>query len=828
MVRFFRMLIPFLSIFALSISLVCQTKDQNSVLTINDEGYYETNGLNIMVFDDFYPEGHQGGLTIVMCDRRVAASGDVRLEPTPGQWSPVPAVGERHIDREKGIISVDLWYPDSSKDRKGFNPIIYPDLHFKYSVRTEAFGEGIRVIVDLDKPLPDEWANKVGFNLELFPGYYFGEHYFMDGKAGIFPRQAHGPLQTDSDGELQIVPLASGRELTVAPGTREKEIRITGLNADVQLIDGRGLHNNGWFIIRSTIPHGAVNNAVEWIINPTINDDWIYQPVIQVSQVGYHPGQVKFAVIELDKRTESYEAIQLIRIEELSETVVKSDVHPVPWGHFLRFRYLRFDFSDIIEEGLYKIRYEDIESNTFEIKPDIFARHAWHPTLEYFLPVQMCHMRIEDRYKVWHGLCHMDDALMAPVNHNHFDGYIQGESTLTKYKPGEHVPGLNIGGWHDAGDYDIRVESQAETVYKLALVYELFQDDYDATTVDQEYRLVKLLTPDGKPDILQQLEHGALSIVGSYEAMGRLYRGIISPTLKQYVHLGDAATMSDNLIYRENVRDPILNKPLPMDDRWVFTEENPQRELYTAQCLAGASRSLREFNPDLSEKCVRIAEEIYAINDSEKVEHKLSTAAELYLATSKDTYKNLLIENVDIIAGNIFEYSEVIGRVAKKLNNADFSNKIEAVVREAYALVTEQQRENPYGVPYRPHIWGAGWGIQAFGVKQLFLHLGFPDIYPSDYAFNALNFVLGVHPGENTSSFVSGVGGHSLIVAYGTNRDEWSYIPGGIASGTALIRPDLPELKVWPYFWQQSEYVMGGGTMDFMLLAMAADYLFSR
>jgi endoglucanase len=66
----------------------------------------------------------------------------------------------------------------------------------------------------------------------------------------------------------------------------------------------------------------------------------------------------------------------------------------------------------------------------------------------------------------------MDDALMAPVNHNHFDGYIQGESTLTDFRSGEHVPGLNIGGWHDAGDYDIRLESQAETVYKLALAYE--------------------------------------------------------------------------------------------------------------------------------------------------------------------------------------------------------------------------------------------------------------------------------------------------------------------------------------------------------------------
>jgi hypothetical protein len=86
----------------------------------------------------------------------------------------------------------------------------------------------------------------------------------------------------------------------------------------------------------------------------------------------------------------------------------------------------------------------------------------------------------------------------------------------------------------------------------------------------------------------------------------------------------------------------------------------------------------------------------------------------------------------------------------------------------------------------------------------------------------ALNFVLGVHPGENTEAFASGVGAKSATVAYGGNRADWTYIPGGVISGTALIRPDLPELKVWPYFWQQSEYVMGGGETNYMFLALAA------
>ena len=805
-----------------------QTKTSSSELSINDQGYYEVQSLNVMVFDDYYPEGHQGGLTIIQFGTRVAANGDVRLNPTPGQWSPVPKIGKKNVDKDKGIITVELWYPDSSRDRKGNNPVIYPDLKFKYKIRTEAIDSSIKVIVDLEKPLPDEWANKIGFNLELFPGQYFGEHYLMDGKPGIFPRQANGPMNIDEDGNLQMTPKAIGRELIVAPGNEEKEIRFVSNKNNLQLIDGRGLYNNGWFVLRSTIEKGTDKDAIEWIITPKINTSWQYKPAIQISQIGYHPKQTKFAVIELDKLTEKFEPIQLIKINENSETIIKLEKDPALWGKFLRYNYLRFDFSNVSEEGLYKIKYGDIESKEFEIKKDIYSRNVWQPTLEYFLPVQMCHMKVKDRYKTWHGLCHMDDALMAPVNHNHFDGYYQHESTLTKYKSGDHVPGLNIGGWHDAGDYDLRVESQAGTVYRLSQVYEFFKNDYDETTIDQKTRMVQIHKPDGKPDILQQIEHGVLSIVGSYESMERLYRGIICPTLEQYVLLGDGSTMTDNLIYKKGENDPVLNQPLPKDDRWVFTENNPRRELGVAAVLAAAHRVLKEYNPALADKCLSISKDLYKKDSSAEMKFKINAAAELYLSTSEKDYEKILTENVNLISNNLLEYSEVIGRITKKINDKTFTEKIEKAVAETFKQISEQQKENPFGVPYKPYIWGAGWGIQALGVKQLFLHIGFPKIFNSEYVFNALNFVLGCHPGENNASFVSGVGVNSLTVAYGVNRDDWSYIPGGVASGTALIRPDLPELKIWPYFWQQTEYVMGGGATNFMLLAMAADYLFNK
>src|SRR5215472_9382046 len=152
-------------------------------------------------------------------------------------------------------------------------------------------------------------------------------------------------------------------------------------------------------------------------------------------------------------------------------------------------------------------------------------------------------------------------------------------------------------------------------------------------------------------------------------------------------------------------------------------------------------------------------------------------------------------------------------------------SEVRAAVARSFSETVRKQAATPFGVPYRPYIWGAGWDIQRFGVEQYYLHKAFPDVVGADYMLNALNFVLGVHPGENTASFASGVGARSMTVAYGINRADWSYIPGGVASGTALIRPDFPELKDFPFLWQQGEYVLGGGSSNYMFLVLAADQI---
>ena len=139
--------------------------------------------------------------------------------------------------------------------------------------------------------------------------------------------------------------------------------------------------------------------------------------------------------------------------------------------------------------------------------------------------------------------------------------------------------------------------------------------------------------------------------------------------------------------------------------------------------------------------------------------------------------------------------------------------------------LAETVKRTPYGVPYEPSIWGAGWDIQRFGFENYFLADAYPDMFSKEPVCNALNFVLGCHPGSNQASFASGVGAKSATVGYGLNRADWSYIPGGVISGTALIRPDFPELLTFPFLWQQTEYVLGGGSSHYMFLVLAVQKL---
>jgi hypothetical protein len=55
---------------------------------------------------------------------------------------------------------------------------------------------GVRVSVNLEKPLPEKLAGRAGFNLEFLPSIYVGKSYAIDGKSfGMMPRSPQDAMQ---------------------------------------------------------------------------------------------------------------------------------------------------------------------------------------------------------------------------------------------------------------------------------------------------------------------------------------------------------------------------------------------------------------------------------------------------------------------------------------------------------------------------------------------------------------------------------------------------------------------------------------------------------
>jgi hypothetical protein len=764
-------------------------------------------GLDVIVFDDYYPIGRQSGITIVQNGVRVAASGDIRL----GEYA---EKGPKKVDRSVGNIQVQM---------------NYPELAFRYSIQVKADGQKILVTADLGQPLPEEWIGKAWFQLELFPASLYGKSWNLDNRTGFFPTDPYGPIKG-----ADMVPYAEGKILALAPETESQKMTIRSMKGNLQLVDGRmDMDGKGmWFVVRTAIPPGQTKGVIEWEIEAVPVKDYTYAPVIHISQIGYLPDEPKKAVIELDKRTNDYGTADILKINPDGTKSKAISVSAVQWGKFLRYNYAICDFSALKDPGIYVIQYGDVSSNLFKIGNDVYERYVWQPTLEYFLPVQMCHMRVEEGGRVWHDWCHLDDAIMAPTDHIHFDGYRQGPETYTEFKNPEHVPFLDRGGWHDAGDYDLRLESQAVTTWRLAMMYELFGIDHDATTVDQEKRIATIHKPDGVPDALQQVEHGVLTILGGYKGLGRFYRGMISPTIKQYVLQGDGSAQTDNLIYSRDLPEggrTAYHSSL-MDDNWVFTEDNAGHEMTGIAALAASARVLKNWRPVLAAGCLKSAEELYAVTVKKTMtDERIAAAAELYTTTGNKKYLEAIISQKDYILAHLPGTAWAVGMIYKNITDARFRQDMDKAVIDFAAKLDKENAGTPFGVPYKPDVWGYGWNIQSLGVEHYFLVTGFPGVFKPDRIFNALQYVLGCHPGINTASFASGVGVKSITSAYGVNRADLSYIPGGVASGTAIIRPDLPELKEnWSFLWQQTEYVMGGGETDFMFLVLATDKLLKK
>ncbi len=835
-------------------------------LQLNDKEYFERQGVNVLVFSNSFNGGFNdeknSGIEIVHHGVRTVQGGAVRLNNTPEQWDLVPKMTSRKVDRENNSIEVALRYDDYDFDSR---------------VVVTSKGTGVEIAVWLDKPVPEALAGEAGFNMEFLPSQYWLKTFVMDGRLNRFPRYATSQTITRPNAQkprqfkgfktyddrgtnrfIDPLPIDSGHTILMAQDAPERMIRISSTDGMLKLYDGRMLAQNGWFVLRSVLPKGKTGKVLTWTVEPHAIEGWIREPNIGFSQVGYMPEQPKVAVVELDKKDTPQSSASLFRINEdgTEEEAFKGGIQTL--GPYFKYNYVKFDFSSVTQPGVYYIKYGNTKTNNFLIDNHVYDKIT-DATTDVWVPIHMNHMYVNEGYRTWHGEPFKEGYLQAPES-DHFDLHSQGATTDTKYKPLELIPGLNVGGFFDAGDFDIETGSNINVVQNFIRTWELFKPQRDETFVSQKQRYVDLHRPDGVPDILQFIEHGTLNLVAQAEQIGHMSQTLSNSVLDNYHHLGDAASITDGLHY-----DPSL-KPYEVsadgkrsgtpDDMWAFTTRSPQLDLRAATMFAAASRALKGYNDDLADRALtqskRLMQEATQLlnqqrnrdeqaeqdfnwidgtedNDSTPEKNRrrlmersrrnrrelgdLNTNLQLFAATQEKQYLvNFEKQIWDALELSVPNTMQTALDAIPYMDEA-YKQKLRPYVVKYNEYIKNFDKVNPYGVPIGLGNWAGVNMVLNFGIAVNYAHIYYPDIVSKNEIYRVANWLYGCHPYHNYS-FVAVVGAaRPKQVFYGNNRADFSFIPGNVAPGLLFRKPDhFENFDDWPFLWGQNEGTIAGNT----------------
>ena len=817
---------------AVLLAAACQSEAPD--LQLNDLGYFERQGVNVLVFSNPFSGGFNdeknSGIEIIHHGVRTVQGGAVRLNVTPEQWDLVPTMTSRVVDTLAQTIEVGMrfdWYDFDSR------------------VVVEPKGKAVEISVWLDKPVPEALAGEAGFNLEFLPSQYWNKAYLVDGKPNRFPRYAVSDTKVRPNAEkvrqfkgyrtyddrgtgefIEPLPLSAGHEFLLAPDDPERMVKVTS-ESEIRLYDGRMLAQNGWFVLRSVLPAGQTGKVVTWTVEPNAVPGWIREPNVGFSQMGYVPDQPKVAVIELDKKdkVQAKASVWKVAADGSAKEAFSGPVKV--WGEYYKYNYAKFDFSALKEPGVYFLKYGDVQTGNFIIDPSVYDKITV-ATSDVWIPVHMNHMAVHEAYRLWHGEPFKEGYLQAPPSTDHFDLHGQGPTTDTRFKALELIPGLNVGGYFDAGDFDIETGSNISVVMNLITLWEQFRSERDETFVSEEQRYVELHRPDGTPDILQYIEHGVLNLVAQAEQIGHMAQTLSNSVLDNYHHLGDAAGITDGLHY-----DPRL-KPYQKsadgkssgtpDDMWAFTSRNPGLDLQAATMFAAASRVLAEKNPGLAQRAlkqsIRLEEEgtkLMAADTSSRNRRRMnqggnfSTVLQLYVSTKDPKY----LEQFTAAVWPALERMPM-GAISAALDavpymDAAYKEKLRPYVEQYRDYILELEKQNPYGVPIGLGNWAGGGQVTGFGTTVCNAHRHYPDIIGKEHIYKAPSWLYGCHPYHNYS-WVAAVGAaRPKQVFYGNNRADFSFIPGNMAPGLLFRQPDhFENYDDWPFLWGQNEGTIAG------------------
>jgi len=649
-------------------------------------------------------------------------------------------------------------------------------------------GDRIRVRVKRGGVWPEGvWG---GFQINLPLTDYGGAEYVADGKRYLYPADYAAGWKFPS----------GIRKLECHTGNPSRNIIFE--YADGISIEDHRRFNEPRYVVSIGLP-GDGRECEFFITLPDLADE-PPQRAVRWSRIGYPASGEKVAILEWPKRTAPPD--DRVRVEERNGKVLKKGRFGRTQSvYYMQNDYATFDFSEVKAPGEYRVVWSGGETDWFPIRASVFEDRLWHPTLDTFIPFEMCHAAVSlPAGSIGHGACHLDDGARVPPHFTGPDGFVSYECEGTPYKAGDHIP-LAVGGWHDAGDFDLNVPAQSYVVWMLALAWEEFHLDRDVATLDTKAAVFTPGRPDGTSDILSQVEWGAAWLLLMQQPDGRVWNGVCEREGRRSGKPVDR--MTDG-------------KPGTEDDRQVYVDYHADTQLNFVIAMAAASRALKGARPEIAGRCLDASRRAFAyfqghpevyrpgsyaaarVAGKERDASVMAAAIELYLTTGEAAY----LEAAQGLAGSLAELKlewplprdtqtggfryvpPFLARLHPRLPAGSFKDAVTALCRRAAGGIAERAALRPWPL----ETWEFGmWGNNGTGLARAFdvywLTRVAPDVLPPAAALRTMLWVFGLHPTCDTV-FVAGLGYPEPRYLYNchlhaVNGSAPGTVPGAVVPG---------------------------------------------
>jgi Glycosyl hydrolase family 9/Cellulase N-terminal ig-like domain len=408
------------------------------------------------------------------------------------------------------------------------------------------------------------------------------------------------------------------------------------------------------------------------------------------------------------------------------------------------------DFSEIVQNGRYYLKQNDLRSATFVIDAFPFNDVNYYAMRSYYL--QRCGVKVSDSSGLNHEACHLEDAIVA------------NDDSLNKR--GRRLQAS--GGWHDAGDFGKYIAPASAAINRLLSLYE----NYPSFFTDNQLNIPE--SGNGVSDILDEVKVELEWMLSMQRQDGGVYRKLSGA-------------------HWPKVGSPDLdNQP-----RFVYGVSSPETAKFAAS-LALAGRVYREVDIDASERYLKASENawrwleteskqfidahpdddngsgkyLFSQTDQESslksdIDDRLAAAIELYLTTNKSEYFSYIEENVSDINYTLFEWKDIstlsLHHLMQKDKTPAFAT-VRKVIRnkliDRAKKILKTTIENPYGLANIRFVWGSNKMTAEEGITLINAYQITKDKAYLKAAIGQLDYLLGRNP--LAISYVSGAGDNAV------------------------------------------------------------------